>query len=81
MTTKLTQEEIEQLRNIQIQRIKLVENFGNTEMKIQELTIQKKSIIQDLEASINQEKQISNGLQIKYGDGIIDLDKGEFTSN
>jgi len=79
METKvLTQEEIDQLRNLQQQRKDLTEIFGLLEINYE---TQKQSLIYQLSQLIQAEEQIGNQLQQKYGDGTINLDKEEFTSN
>jgi len=79
METKvLTQEEINSLKEIQNKRIQLTEKFGFLEMQYE---TQKQSLISELSNLLKQEEQIGSQLQQKYGDGSIDLEKGEFTSN
>jgi hypothetical protein len=79
METKvLTQEEINSLKEIQNKRIQLTEKFGLLEMQYE---TQKQLLINELSNLLKQEEQIGTQLQQKYGDGSIDLEKGEFTSN
>jgi hypothetical protein len=79
METKiLTQEEINELKKIQQKRIKLTEDFGFLEMQYE---TQKGLLRIELSNLLIQEETIGNQLQQKYGDGSIDLEKGEFTSN
>jgi hypothetical protein len=77
----LTQEEIATLKNIQQERILLAEQFGALEIHFQELDIRKKSLITKYQQLKQTEESIGNQLQQKYGDGVIDLEKGEFVSN
>jgi hypothetical protein len=82
METKvLTQEEIIQLKSVKEQRIKLIENFGFLESRIQEFNIQKETLKEELKNLIQEEISLGKNLQQKYGDGSIDLEKGEFISN
>ena len=82
METKvLTQEEIQQLKNVSEKRIQLIENFGLLEIKLQEIQSQKETLQKDLKNLIDQETQLGVTLQQKYGNGSIDLEKGEFISN
>lgn len=82
METKvLTQEEIAQLKNVRERRIQLVENFGVIESRMQELSLQKENLKDNLKQLIQEENELGRNLQQKYGDGSIDLDKGEFISN
>jgi len=82
METKiLAQEEIQQLKNVREKRIQLTENFGVLESRIQEFQIQKEILKQELKNLIEQETQLGEALQQKYGNGSINLEKGEFISN
>jgi hypothetical protein len=82
MTTKvLTQEEVTQLKSVREKRIQLTENFGVVELRIQELNSQKEIFKEELKKLIQEESSLGKTLQQKYGDGSIDLDKGEFISN
>ena len=82
METKvLTQEEIQQLKDVREKRIQLTENFGVLESRIQEFHIQKEILKQDLKALIEKETQLGETLQQKYGNGSINLERGEFISN
>jgi len=81
METKvLTQEEIQQLKNIQEKRAKFVEQFGILEMRAQEINIQKEFLKEELKALQQEETKTGEALQQKYGNGSIDLSKGEFIS-
>jgi hypothetical protein len=78
METKvLTQEEINSLKEIQNNRILLTDRFGVLEVQYE---TQKQILLKELSDLLKQEEQIGFNLQNKYGDGTIDLDKGEFTS-
>lgn len=77
----LTQEEVSQLKSVREKRIKLIENFGLLESRIQEFNMQKEELNEELKKLIKEEIQLGANLQQKYGDGSIDLDKGEFISN
>ena len=82
METKvLTQEEITQLKNVRERRIQLVESFGILELRLQEINLQKENLKDELKKLIQEETDLGKNLQQKYGDGSIDLDKGEFISN
>lgn len=80
-TTVLTQEEITQLKNVRERRIQLVESFGILESRLQEINLQKESLKDELKKLIQEETDLGRNLQQKYGDGSIDLEKGEFISN
>ncbi len=77
----LTQEEITQLKNVRERRIQLVESFGILESRLQEINLQKENLKDELKKLIQEETDLGRNLQQKYGDGSIDLDKGEFIPN
>ena len=81
MTTKvLTQEEITQLKAIQEKRFQLTEQFGIIELRIQEYNLQKEHLVDELKKLRQEEITAGETLQKKYGDGSINLEKGEFVS-
>lgn len=81
METKvLTQEEIQQLKSVQEKRAKFIEQFGVLEMHTQEINIQKEFLKEEFKKHQQEEIKISETLQQKYGNGSIDLTKGEFIS-
>lgn len=77
----LTQEELQSLKTIQERRIQLTEQFGLTEIKIQEIKLQKEFLKEELKNLQQEEITIGKSLQKTYGDGTINLEKGEFISN
>ena len=81
MTTKvLTAEEITQLKEVQEKRLQLIEQFGIIELRIQEFNLQKEYLVVELKKIRQEETTIGETLQQKYGDGSINLEKGEFIS-
>jgi len=74
----LTQEEIQSLKNIQSNQSLLIEQLGLLEYKVLILEKEKEKLKQTLQNQIETEEQIGKQLQQKYGDGSIDLEKGEF---
>jgi len=82
METKvLTQEEIESLKFVREKRIQLTENFGVIELRMQEFNMQKEILKEELKNLIQEETNLGQTLQQKYGDGSINLEKGEFIPN
>ena len=79
-TIVLIQEELQQLKSIQEKRAKFVEQFGILEMRVQEINIQKELLKEELKALQQEETKTGEALQQKYGNGSIDLSKGEFIS-
>ena len=76
----LTQDEIQSLKAIQTNQSNLVQALGTVEYRIQLLELDKQSLKLQLQKQIEEETIIAKNLQEKYGDGNIDLEKGEFTS-
>lgn len=74
----LTQEEIQSLKNIQNNQALLIEQLGTLEYRILILEKEKQRLKQTLQNQLETEEQIGKQLQQKYGDGSIDLEKGEF---
>ena len=82
METKvLTQEEITQLKAVQQERYSIVDKFGTIEIQFQELESAKQNLKLDYEKLKQKEEVLGKQLQAKYGDGTINLEKGEFVSN
>jgi hypothetical protein len=82
MTTHvLTQEELQEIKDFQTKRQTLVQQFGIIEFNIQDLELQKQQLSVDLNNLKQLETQIGSKLQDKYGEGTINIDKGEFASN
>jgi hypothetical protein len=77
----LTQEEIQSLKNIQNNQALLIEQLGTLEYRILILEKEKSKLKQSLQNQLETEEQIGKQLQQKYGDGSIDLEKGEFIPN
>ena len=77
----LAQEEITQLKNVRERRVQLVESFGILESRLQEINLQKESLKDNLKKLIQEETDLGRNLQQKYGDGSIDLERGEFIPN
>ena len=80
MKTKvLTQEEIQSLKTIQTNQSDLIQALGTLEYRIQLLELDKQTLKLQLQKQIEEETIVAKNLQEKYGDGNIDLEKGEFT--
>jgi hypothetical protein len=76
----LTQEEINQLKSIQQERFSVIDKFGTIEIQFQELESVKQKLKLEYENLKQKEEVLGKQLQDKYGDGSIDLEKGEFIS-
>ena len=82
METKvLTQEEITQLKTVQQERYSIVDKFGAIEIQFHELESTKQNLKLEYEKLKQKEEILGKQLQEKYGDGTINLEKGEFISN
>jgi hypothetical protein len=82
METKvLTQEEITQLTSMQQERYSLVDKFGTIEIQLQELESIKQKLKLEYENLKQKEEVLGKQLQEKYGNGTINIEKGEFVSN
>jgi hypothetical protein len=82
METKvLTQEELQQIKDIQQEKSILVEQFGLIEYSIQDLEQQKQTLNSSLSNLKQKEIELGKTLQERYGDGTINVEKGEFTSS
>jgi hypothetical protein len=82
MTTQvLTQEELQSIKEVQDKRRDLMEQFGVIELTIQELEIQKQELRTELQTLKLKEIEVGSTLQNKYGEGTINVEKGEFISS
>lgn len=75
----LTQEEIQLLKELQNNQFLLVTSLGEIEYQISVLESQKQFLKTQIVKQIENESKTSKDLQEKYGDGNINLEKGEFT--
>jgi stress response protein YsnF len=82
MTTQvITPEELTQVQSLQSRRDQLTIDFGYIEFQIQELELKKESLIDALTQLKNEEIQVGKIISEKYGEGSINITKGEFTSS
>ena len=76
----LTQEELQEVKNLQVENNNLISQFGELEVIIQNLSLRKEELITKLKELKDREVKIGQTLQDKYGDGNIDIETGEFVS-
>jgi len=76
----LTQEELQEVKNLQVENSNLISQFGELEVVIQNLSLRKEELIVKLKELKDKEVKIGQTLQDKYGDGNIDIETGEFVS-
>ncbi len=82
----LAKEELDQLKDIQELYSKIITELGqidlqvnNLEKTIDVLLENRDNILKEYDIMQEKEKQLGNHLSIKYGDGTIDSNTGEFT--
>jgi hypothetical protein len=80
-TKQLTPEEIQTIKTIRQERSEITNQFGDIEILIQEYEIIKQDLIEQLSSLKKREVKVGQELQEKYGDGVINIEKGEFVSN
>jgi len=80
-TTKLSKEELQQLRDFQRIENEITFSLGDIEKRKYFLSRQKEKLENDYVALLNKQETLGKELQEKYGEGNIDLEKGEFISS
>ena len=78
-TITLTEQELNDLKRIQEQGNQLMMKFGEIEMSIQILELQKDCLVESLQELKEKETTYGQILQDKYGNGNINTETGEFT--
>ena len=76
--TVLSKEEVEKLASLQEQQNNFVIQLGQIEYQKNLLDQQNKSIKEQIEAFENQQIQLAQDLEKKYGRGTVNLESGEF---
>lgn len=74
----LTKEELDQIKELQENEKTLTTTFGQIEISIQALNAQKQDLINSHNELKQNQNRVANTLQIKYGNGTIDIETGEF---
>ena len=80
-TTKLSKEELQQLKDFQRIENEITFSLGDIEKRKYFLSRQKEKLENDYVALLNKQETVGKELQEKYGEGNIDLEKGEFISS
>ena len=75
---KLLEEEITTLTQLQQAQQNIVTQFGQLEVQLQTLELQKDILVENLKQLQEQESTIGKQLNEKYGDGTINLEQGTF---
>ena len=76
---KLSQEEIDSIKQLQNQQQSLINQFGQLEYQMQLLELQKDQLVETIGKLQIEEKEIGTNLTEKYGNGTINIDSGLFT--
>ena len=76
---KLSQEELDSIKQLQQQQDNLIAKFGRLEYQIQLLELQKDQLVETIGKFQQDESNIGNALTQKYGNGTVDLASGTFT--
>lgn len=77
---KLTQEELDSIKNLNQNFNEVFSNIGMIQVQIAELELKRDEIYEILSTLRLKEKEIFETLKEKYGEGVIDLNTGEFKS-
>jgi len=77
--TKLTEQELTQLRELRQKQETLISNFGQIEYQIQLLELEKEKFVEQLENIQKEEKKVADELSSKYGNGSINIEDGTLT--
>ena len=76
---KLSQEELDSIKQLQQQQQNLIGQFGQLEYQMQLLELQKDQLVETIGKLQQEEQQIGEDLTQKYGNGTVDLESGMFT--
>ena len=74
----LTEEEKEEITDIQTQETEYIGQLGQIEYQIQSLKVQKDAISKNLQIFEQRKIKFGKQLQDNYGEGSINIETGEF---
>jgi hypothetical protein len=77
----LSKEEITELKQSQDLQNELMRSLGEIEYQIQELELQKEEFRNKMKGFKTNNQKMGENLQSKYGDGVVNLDSGEFNKS
>lgn len=77
--TKLTEEEVTTLKDLQQRSGQIAQQLGAFELQRLNLESQRKTVEELFTQLRNEELELSQVLYQKYGDGNLNLETGEFT--
>ena len=75
---KLTEEEIKSIQELQTTRQNTLLELGNLEAYQYDIDTRKEELFTTLDELRKSDQELGKELSKKYGDGSIDLEKGEF---
>jgi len=78
--TKLTEEEMQSIKNARNGFDEITVKFGQVEVEIANLSNTKEMLIKELSELKNTEREIVKNITEKYGDGELDINTGVFIS-
>jgi len=76
---KLSQEELDSIKQLQNQQQTLIGQFGQIEYQVQLLELQKDQLVETMGELQKEEQKTGQELTQKYGNGTVDLESGTFT--
>jgi seryl-tRNA synthetase len=76
---QLSQEELDNIKQLQATQQNLISRFGQVEYQLQVLEAQKDELVTSLARLREEEVNLGKSLTEKYGNGSIDLESGLFT--
>ena len=79
--TKLSESELQQLQDFQRQDNEITFALGQLEVRKTFIEISKQNLQNDYRSLVQKQEALGKELQEKYGDGSINLEKGEFISS
>jgi hypothetical protein len=77
-TTKLSKEELQQLKDSQLKDNEITFALGQIEIRKVFIEKEKQKLQDQYQNHLQQQDKLGRELQEKYGEGNIDLEKGEF---
>jgi len=77
---KLTEEELKSIQDLQTLRQNIILELGNLEVYQYDIDTRKEELYTTLDEIRVSDAKLGKELNEKYGDGSIDLEKGEFIS-
>jgi len=78
MNKKFTTDELTKIKETRERYLIIQDKLGGIEIQSAMLQESKTSILKDLQILQKDESDLGETLRLKYGEGTIDMDKGEF---